>query len=63
MHKRILSLGLIITLSVSTLIGCSNKNDTETSSAKMKEVSASIGTIKEEISLSGSIKADKSTTH
>lgn len=60
MHKKILALGLIVSLSIGT-IGCS-KNNNETSETQLKEATVSIGTIREEISLSGTIQANKSTS-
>lgn len=64
MHrKRILSLSLVVVLGLSLITGCSklnpNKEETEVS---LKNIAVSIGTIKEEVSLSGSVKANKSTS-
>lgn len=62
MHKKkILSLGLAIIVTIGALVGCSKKSDNTDTEATLKEVEVSIGTIKEEISLSGSIVANKST--
>lgn len=60
MHKKILALGLVVSLSLGA-IGCSRENQ-ETSDSQLKEATVSIGTIREEISLSGTIQASKTTT-
>lgn len=64
MHKKkIISLGLVIALISGVLLGCNNKNDTsENENSTIKEVEVSRGTIREEISLSGYIVANKSTS-
>lgn len=65
MHKkRILSLGLVVVIGLTTLVGCTklnNKSD-ESDETALKEATVSIGTIREEISLSGSVNANKTTS-
>lgn len=63
MHKKkIISLGLAIMVTVGALVGCSKNSEEESTETSVKEVEVSVGTIKEEISLSGSIVANKTTT-
>ena len=64
MHKKkIMSLGFAVLLTPSLLVGCDNKNNIDKEEqATLKEVEVSKGTIREEISLSGSIVANKSTS-
>lgn len=61
MHKKILALGLTVVLSIGA-VGCSKTENNESSETQLKEATVSIGTIREEISLSGSIQANKSTS-
>lgn len=62
MNKKFLSLGLVVAISATTLIGCNKNTEENNSESITKEVTASIGTITEELSLSGSILANKSTS-
>ena len=63
MHKKkIISLGLTVLLASGVLVGCSSKSNTNNEESTLKEVEVSIGTIREEISLSGSLVANKSTS-
>lgn len=64
MHKRkIKYMSVIAALSLIMMTGCSAKtNGNEEEGSTTKETAVSIGTIKEEISLSGSIVANKSTS-
>lgn len=63
MHKKkLLSLGLAVFITMGTLTGCSSNKENTEESATVKEVEVTTGTIREEISLSGSIVANKTTS-
>ena len=61
MNKRFLALGLVVTLGIGT-IGCSKTKEEDSSQTQLREATVSTGTIREEISLSGSIQANKTTS-
>ncbi|MBQ3423293.1 MAG: HlyD family efflux transporter periplasmic adaptor subunit [Romboutsia sp.] len=62
MHKKKISTMLIGVLTISILTGCSQTKGSDVQNiSNQKEIQVTKGDIKEEISLSGSIKADKLT--
>ena len=59
MHNKKINMllcGLVVALS---LTGCSASADSKTDESNTKEVEVTVGSIKEEISLSGSVTASK----
>ena len=62
MHNKKINILLFGLIGVLSLTGCSASADSKTEESTTKEVEVSVGSIKEEISLSGSVEANKLTS-
>jgi len=62
MHNKKINILLCGLIGVLSLTGCSASADSKTEESTTKEVEVSVGSIKEEISLSGSVEANKLTS-
>jgi len=62
MHNKKINILLFGLIGVLSLTGCSASADSKTEESTTKEVEVTVGSIKEEISLSGSVEANKLTS-
>ena len=62
MHNKKVNILLCGLIGVLSLTGCSSSTNSKKQESTTKEVEVTVGSIKEEISLSGSVAANKLTT-